>query len=140
MTDIEKEPSIGISYTVELPNKKGLVMQSFVPRDCPVSDLDGVLDKIRNAAERQYSVEALVKAKMDLVVQEKIALDHSMRIAQVDENIKRNWANGNRRGDPRLSPKDEAAQKQAHDHGVEIQRMIAKTKADIADYQAKIGA
>jgi len=140
MSDIEKEPSIGISYTVELPGKKALVMQSFVPRDCPAGQLDGILDKVRVASERQFAFGMIEHLKLQLEQEQKIASDHAKRMAQVDENIRSDWTKGNRRGDVQLSQKQRQDQAQAYAHAEETQRRIDKVKADIAEYQAKIGA
>jgi hypothetical protein len=137
--ELEKEPSIGISYTCELPGKKALVMQSFVPRDCEQSDLDKVLDKVRVASERQFAFGAIEQLKLQLEQEQKLASDHAARMAQADENLKNEWNRGGRRGDLKLSQKQEQEQRQAYAHAEESKKRIAKVKADIADYQAKIG-
>ena len=138
MDEIEKEPSIGISYTCELPGKKALVMQSFVPRDCPASQLDDVLDKVRVAGERQFAFGAVIQLKLQLEQEEKMARDHASRMAQVDENIKAEWNRGNRRGDPTLSAKQRQDQAQAYAHAEESKVRIAKVRAEIAEFEAKI--
>ena len=139
MDEIEKEPSIGISYTCELPGKKALVMQSFVPRDCDAKDLDATLDKIRLAGDRQFAFGAVVQLKLQLEQEEKMAADHAMRMAQVDANLKAEWSRGNRRGDPTLSAKQRQDQQQAYAHAEESKKRIAKVKAEISEFEAKIG-
>lgn len=140
MTDIEKEPSIGISYTAELPGKKALVLQSFVGRDCDVKDLNGVLDKIRIASDRQFAFGALVQLQLQLEQEEKLASDHAMRMAQVDENIRNEWSTGGRKGEIRLSQKQQAEQRQAYAHAEECKKRIGKVKEQIAEFEAQIGA
>ncbi len=140
MDDIEKEPSIGISYTVELPGKKALVMQSFIGRDCEPKDLNGVLDKIRIAADRQFAFGAVQQLKLQLEQEQKIASDHAVRMAQVDDNIQREWGTRGRKGDITLSAKQQQEQAQSRAHAEECRKRIAKVKADIAEYEAMIGA
>jgi len=140
MNDIEKEPSIGISYTCELPGKKALVLQSFVPRDCDAKDLDATLDKIRVASERQFAFGAIVQLRLQLEQEEKMAADHAMRMAQVDENMKARWNSTGRKGDLRLTQKEETEQRQAYAHAEESKKRIAKVRAEIAEFEAKIGA
>lgn len=140
MTEIEKDPSIGISYTAELPGKKALVLQSFVPRDCEVKDLNGVLDKIRIASDRQFAFGALVQLRLQLEQEQKIASDHAMRMAQVDENMKREWNTGGRKGDMKLSAKQEQEQRQSYAHAEECKKRIGKVKEQIAEFEAQIGA
>ena len=136
----EKIPSIGISYTAELPGKRALVLQSFIDRDCEPAALNKVLDKIKDAAERQFAFGALVQLRLQLEQEEKMAMDHVARIAVVDENVKRNWAASNRRGDPKLTAREETEQRQAHANIEESKKRIAKVKADIAEFEGKIGA
>jgi hypothetical protein len=140
MDEIEKVPSIGISYTVELPGKKALVMQSFVGRDDPPKLLNDVLDKIRVASERQFAFGAIQQLKLQLEQEQKIASDHAARLAQVDENIKREWTNGGRRGEIKLSQKQQQDQQQAYAHAEECKKRIDKVRKDIAEYEAMIGA
>lgn len=140
MEEVEKVPSIGISYTVELPGKKALVMQSFVGRDCDPKELNGVLDKIRIAGERQFAFGAVQQLKLQLEQEQKIAGDHAARMAQVDENIKRDWNGGGRRGDVKLSAKQQQEQQQAYAHAEECKKRIDKVRKDIAEYEAMIGA
>ena len=138
--ELEKIPSIGISYTAELPGKKALVLQSFIDRDCEPKVLNAVLDKIREAGERQFAFGALVQLKLQLEQEEKIAGDHAARMAQVDENIRNEWTRGARKGDVQLSQKQRQDQAQAYAHAEESKKRIAKVKADIAEFEAKIGA
>ena len=140
MDEIEKIPSIGISYTVELPGKKALVMQSFVGRDDPPAAINGVLDKIRVAADRQFAFGAIQQLKLALEQEQKLAADHAQRMAQVDENIRRDWGEGGRKGEIKLSQKQHNEQAQAYAHAEECKKRIAKVKADIAEYEAMIGA
>ena len=138
--EAEKTPSIGISYTVELPGKKALVMQSFVERDCSEADLNGVLDKVRKAADRQFSFGYVDILKKELEQQERLANDHATRMAALDERIKSDWTRSAKKGDPRLGPKEQDEQRKAFAHADECKRRIAAVKAEIAEHEAKIGA
>ena len=135
---VEEIPSIGISYTVELPGKKALVLQSFVSRDAPVADLNGVLDKVRVAADRQFAFGAMQQIKLGIEQETKNLSDYRRNLAIVDENVKRNWERSNRKGDPKLSAAEETAQRQAFTNIRAGEERIAKLKADLADYEAMI--
>lgn len=138
--EVEKEPSIGISYNVELPGKRAIVLQSFVSRDGDVKELNVVLDKLRVASERQFAFGMVDVLKLQLEQEEKLADDHAKRMAQVDQNIKDEWSRGARKGEVSLSAKQRQDQAQAYAHAEESRKRITKVKADIAEYQAKIGA
>ena len=53
--ELEKTPSIGISYQVALLGQRQLVLQSFIDRSCTKEELNALLDKMRDAGERQYA-------------------------------------------------------------------------------------
>lgn len=131
-------PTIGISLSGEMPGKKSLVLQSFVERDCDQKTLDDQLDKLRIAHDRQFAFGAVIQLRLQLEQEEKIARDHAVRMAQVDENIKREWSRGNRKGDVALSPKQQQEQAQAYAHAEECKTRITKVKAEIAKFEAQI--
>lgn len=135
MQDVDKVPSIGLSYTVELPGKKALVMQSFVDRDCAKPELDAVLDKLRAAADRQFAFGAVQQLKLQLEQEEKLAADHVSRVADLDDRLRSNWAASGKRGDVKLGAKEQQEQRQAYAHTEECKKRIAKVKADIAEYE-----
>jgi len=140
MTDeIEKVPSIGISYTVELPGKKALVLQSFVGRDDAIEDLNKVLDKLRTASERQFSFGMIEHLKLELEQQEKIADDHVKRMGDLETRLNAR-AQQNGRREPRLSESEQKEKKQAVWNVEECKRRIAKVKEQLSEHQARIGA
>lgn len=139
MSDVEQVPTIGISVSRELPGKQNLVLQSLIDRDCPSDKLDAILDKMRIASDRQFAFGAIVQLKLQLEQEEKMAADHAMRMAQVDENMKAKWNASGRKGDLRLTDKEQQDQRQAYAHAEESKKRIAKVKAEIAEFQAKIG-
>ncbi len=140
MSEVETVPTIGISYNVELPGKKALVLQSFVPRDGDIADLNATLDKLRVSAERQFAFGMVEHLKLDLQVQEKIAADTIKNLAIADENFVRKWNSSGRKGDPKLSAPEETQQRQARSNIEACKERIVKVKKDLAEYEAKIGA
>jgi hypothetical protein len=123
-----------------MSEKRQLVLQSLVARDCDIKDLNGTLDKLRVAADRQVAFADLEKLKLFLQQQEEQAATHAKRIAQVDQNVKTAWARSNKRGDPVLSGKERQEQQQAYETAEAMKQRIAKVKQDIADLQAITGA
>jgi hypothetical protein len=61
-------------------------------------------------------------------------------MAQVDENMKREWNTGGRKGDIKLSAKQEQEQRQAYAHAEECKKRIAKVKEQITEFETQIGA
>jgi hypothetical protein len=136
----EEIPAIGISYTAELPGKKNLVFQTHIAQTTDAASFNAVLDKLKAAAERQFAFGMLEHLKLQLEQEEKLAFDHSQRMAQVDANVQKEWERSNKKGDPRLSARQEQEQRQAYAHAEESKRRIAKVKADIHQQEQIIGS
>ena len=138
--DVEKDPSIGVSYNVQIAGSKSLVLQTFVARDADIAALNAALDKMRVAAERQAAFAALVDLQKELKQNEEFQARHAERMAQVDENLKAAWGRGNRKGDIVLTAKERTEQQQAYANAEELKRIHAKLVKSIADVEATIGA
>jgi len=138
--DVEKDPSIGVSYNYQIAGSKSLVLQTFVARDADIAVLNAALDKMRKAAERQAAFAALADLQKELKQNEEFQTRHAERIAQVDQNVKDAWARSNKRGDPVLTAKERTEQQQAYANAEELKRIAAKLKQSITDVQATIGA
>ena len=52
-------PAIGITFQQKYDDYRSVVFQSFVAADCPVRELNTMLDKLRVASERQKAVAHL---------------------------------------------------------------------------------
>jgi hypothetical protein len=138
MEHVEQIPMLGLSLNAELPGKRNIVIQGHVERDGDVKALNAVLDKMREAMDRQFAFGMRDILKRELEQQEKIATDHAVRMAQVDINIKRDW--GAKKGDPVLSKREQDEQQKSHNIAESIKLQIAKIRADIAANEAIIGA
>jgi len=58
--------AIGISYSVQVDEKRSMVFQTFVPQDTAVSDINKLSDKLEQVAGRQEAKHELVKLHKDL--------------------------------------------------------------------------
>jgi hypothetical protein len=141
MTDeLEKTPSIGISYQVALHGQRQLVLQSFIDRDCSKVDLNELLDKLRNAGERQFAWGQIDDLNLKIEQEHINAQQHQVRIEKADEQIKQEWANGNRRGDVRLSSSQIQKQREAYDIAEAIKGRIEKLSKDKAEWESKLAS
>jgi hypothetical protein len=140
MTDeIEKTPSIGISYQLTLQNdKRQLVMQSFVERDCSKEQLNDLLDKMRHAGERQQAWSMIEDFKRAIEQEHINAEQHQIRIEKTDANLKAEWANGSRRGEVRLSPSQIQKQREAYDIAEAIKGRIERLNKDKTEWEQKL--
>lgn len=127
----EEIPAIGVSYTLELPGKKHLAFQTHVAQTLSTGAFNSVLDKLKAAADRQFAFGMLEHLKLQLEQEEKLAFDHAQRMSQVDANVQKEWDRASKKGDPRLTARQEQEQRQAYAHAEESKRRIAKVKTDI---------
>lgn len=138
MEDIEKTPSIGISYQVALHGQRQLVLQSFIGRDCSREELNGLLDKLRFASERQYAWGQIEEIKLNLERSMIEAQQQQMRIEKADEQIKSEWVNGQRRGDPRLTQLQSQKQREAFAVAEGIRERIDSLKKAQVEWEHKL--
>lgn len=137
--EIEKTPSIGISYQLTLQNdKRQLVLQSFVERDCSLGELNVLLDKMRAAGERQQAYSMVFDLERAIEREQEAAKKQAIVIAKEDFKAKAEWANGKRRGDMRLSPQQVTRQEQAQEVAADIQDRIQKLVAAKQEWEAKL--
>jgi len=100
-------PAIGITlqYPLDEGVGRGLVFQTFVAADCAIGDLNGALDKVRRAADRQRAIVSLptlrgllsdkedaLKAEIEKYYETEVARDnlHNRRAQAVATSDRRN--------------------------------------------------
>ena len=137
--EIEKTPSIGISYQLTLQNdKRQLVLQSFIERECTKEALNELLDKMRHASERQRAW-SMIEDFDRAIEQEHInAEQQQIRMEKTDANLKKEWANGNRRGEVRLSPGQIQKQREAYEAAEMLKGRIERLNKDKAAWEEKL--
>lgn len=124
--------AVAITVSVQLSEKRSIVMQTYLPRDAAGSVLNGTLDKLTKAIDRQEAKYDLLAQRENLAIEEKTRKQMVEDYKHIEVRNADEWKRRNKKGDPQLSP-NEAAQKQSA--AVTIKRYdeaIAKRKADIA--------
>jgi hypothetical protein len=135
----EKIPSIGISYQVQTRPSRTIVLQAFVERDCEAATLNALLDKLRDAAERQQVREKIDDVRLEIKNAKHRAVQQQAEIEKADAQIIRNWENGNRRGEPRPTQQESQRQQQAYDSAENLKHQISVLSEDLAKFEAIVG-
>ena len=130
---LEGEPSIGISFRCALHGQREMVLQSFISRDCSGEDLD----KLRDACERQYAWGQVEDLELKIKQEHINAMQHQVRMERADEDNKRQWDQGNRRGDPRLTAAQLQKQKEAYDVTEAIKKRLEFLHEDLAKWKGR---
>jgi hypothetical protein len=132
----DKTPSIGISLQVALHGQRQLVLQSFIDRDCERPALDALLDKLRDAGERQYAWGQVEDIKLKIEQERRNATQHQLRIEQADTALKQNWENGSRKGDLRLTQAEIQRQKEAYAIAEGIKERVAQLRTELGKWES----
>jgi hypothetical protein len=137
MADKKPEPLV-ITFSGEMPFKRQLVFQCGLEAETDLSSVHAMLDKMRVAFERQFAFGEIEIHRLELEQQNKQAEDHSKRLTLVEENVYRDWNSNGKRGDLKLSHKQETEKQQAYANAEQIKERIAKVKRDIEACERKI--
>lgn len=63
--------ALGFSYSVQVDDKRNIVLQSHVSLDCSPAELNAALDKMGNAVERQAARYTVIALRRSLAMQKK---------------------------------------------------------------------
>jgi hypothetical protein len=132
-----KQPLV-VTLSGELPFKRQMVFQTGLDADADLASIHAMLDKMRVALDRQFAFGEIEIHKLELEAQQKQAEDHAKRLTVVEDNVYRDWNTNGKRGDLKLSHKQELEKQQAHDNAEQIRGRVARAKKLIADCEAKI--
>jgi hypothetical protein len=135
---LDKIPAIGISFQCALHGQRQIVLQTFVERDCDVATLNAILDKLRDASERQYAWGQVEQLKLELKREHATAEQQQLNIERADQRLRETWNSSNRKGELRLTQAEIQQQRQAYDNAEAIKKRIASMKEDLARWEARV--
>jgi hypothetical protein len=137
-TDEEKAVAIGVTVQVNLAEGRQLILQTALPRDASPADLNGLLDKLGKAADRQetrYRIPGL-KAVRASHIKTRKSLEEDFE--RIEKQAAVEWQRKKKQGDPVLSPQETQHKINA---GVNIKRLgeeIKKLDDEIAECEAAV--
>jgi len=136
---LDKIPAIGISFQCTLYGQRQIVLQTFVERDCDVATLNAILDKLRDASERQYAWGQVEQLKLELKREYAGAEQQQLNIERTDQKHRQDWLADNRRkGDLQLTQSQLQQQQQAYDNLEAFKKRIAGLKEDLKKWEARV--
>jgi len=134
---LDKIPSIGISFQTALHGNRQLVLQSFIDRDCSKEKLDALLDKLRDACERQFAWGEIENIELKIKQEHINATQQGIRIEKADEQIRAEWDSSNRKGDLRLTQAQIQKQREAYAVAEGIKHRIEILTRDLDNWKAR---
>lgn len=130
------DAALGFSYEVKIDDKRAVTLQSFLPNSCSQGELNALLDKMSNAADRQAAKHHIKALKRSLSMQTKQLRRVVEDLGRQDDLNQAAWKRANKKGDFRLSNEQEAhrsnvlvTRERFKEEIEDIQREIAETEA-----------
>ena len=144
MSDATPAPAIGISVQCQIGAERQIVFQCFVPMDCKEQDLNGALDKLVLAAERQEKRTRLIAVRnklKDYTKMQERAVEDMFRIdaehdalAEVRKSKDRNSLKRN----PELTAQQLQEDRNLSNQRTNAETTIRRVKNDIDELRAEI--
>lgn len=132
-------PAIGMSYKVGLGDGKELVFQTHVPQNVEPAEMDALIDKLRDAADRQAAFSDLVELEKVLEQQTTAMLAAEEQKAKIDADYSAKWKASGKRGEIKLTGAERNALDNFEKSRQGFLSMIGRVQAQIDKTKAKIG-
>lgn len=134
------EPALGFSYSITIDDKHSIVMQTFLPRRCSLTELDEVLDKTRVAVERQANIRMIPQLRKSLKLQQKQFQRVTQDLAFQDELNQTAFKAAGKKGIFRLSNEQTQHRANVLVTQTRFKEEIADIERELADLEAAINA
>ena len=134
----QKEVALGVTFQLDIGEKRHIVMQTYIGRDCEIGALNGMLDKIGKAMDRQnakYRVYEL-QVQRDLQVKRLAEMmeNHSQTMVKWEDE----WVKSKRRGPFDMTP-SQHQQKIAMDNTFKGEKYrLEVQEAEIAELKLQV--
>lgn len=131
-----ESPALGVSYSVQLDDKRNIVAQTYVPVDCTPVELDAILNKVGDAVDRQaakYSIKALERS---LRMQQKQLKRVTEDLAFQDDKNQNAFRAAGKKGQFRLTNEQETHRANVFITQTRFQEEIDDLKREIAEAKA----
>lgn len=132
--------ALGMSFDVTIAENRRLVVQTHLPADAEGPAINAMMDKVFKALDRQTHIYTLRALRPKLASLEKTLRQINEDMGRVETRIQAEWAASSRRGELKLSPKEQAEKTNASSTRDRYKLEIELVKAEIAECEAAINA
>jgi hypothetical protein len=131
---------IEISLTVDVSKGRALGFRTAIDRESSLAWMNTLLDKINAAADRQMAVYELDALEFQLRHDKRVFEQCTTDYFAIEQRIAREWATDTRRkGDPKLTAKEEQEKTNAKSMMERMQAQIGAVQDKITEIKAKVG-
>lgn len=134
------EIALGITYQMAIGEKRSIVIQTHVIRDCPVEELNALFDKVATALDRvnsKYRMQELKTLKEQHEKQLGLMVEDYGRTMEKHET---SWAASGRRGEFKLDGNQKSWQAQQLGTQDRYKKELTAISTEIAALEQQIGA
>lgn len=135
---ISTEPAIGVSFSVQIDDKRSLVFQTHFPQATSAKGMNELVDRTASVADRmekKYRLELLRKQR----AQHLEMLDRSRQdMNRLDREAAEKWALSGKKGDVKLSGQDANHRGNAVITQKRIEEEIVKIDGEIEECWAAV--
>lgn len=135
-------PEVATAMVVMIAGQIGdglnISFQTHVDQNEDASKINGVLDKVRAAIERQADKSQLEQLRRGLKKQESDLAGLLGSAAAVEKVSAVRWSSEGRRGEHKLAPKEQQEKANLEASCEKLRELIGRIKADIAELEAKV--
>lgn len=133
-----KAIATAITITSQVGTNRNMVLQTYIPRDFPVTEYHAICDKLVCAANRQEAMLQLEEEETNLALEEKTLKQQVEDFNAIEPRAQKAWEVSNRKGPYKMNAQEAAQKVNAETNIRRFQEAIEKRKQRIAKYQAVI--
>ena len=107
--DTTSDPGIAIFFEGKIGNDRGFRFQTVIARDCAPAEFGGLVDKLRNEADRQQAIHSLDLIEAEIEKEMKTLVNIQADMKRVSEEYVRDWHERGKQGEIKLTSKEQGS-------------------------------
>ena len=133
-----KDIALGLTVQIAIGERRSIVVQTHVTRDCPEFELNSTLDKVTRALDRQNSKYRLQELKTQRELSLKTLAGMMQNRADVQDRWEAEWVGNKRRGPFQLTQSQLQLKGQAENQLANTRKDLEKLEGEIAELEKQI--
>lgn len=133
----EKDLGVGIRFACTVGNGRQIEMTAGIPLDWESPKINGILDKLASAMDRQSLRYQLHDMKQLLEQTERQLMTNRQQLANYEQKCLTEWEIGGRKGEWRATESQRKQSDNFKNNATHLAEQITKIRADIKDVEAR---
>jgi hypothetical protein len=133
-----KDIALGLTVQIAIGERRSIVVQTHVTRDCSDVELNSILDKVTKALDRQSDRYRLPELKKQRALSLKTFTNMMQNQSETQERWEAEWVGNKRRGPFQLNQSQQQLRNQADNQLNNTKKDIETLEAEIAELEKQI--